>query len=163
MSWSSLCTEALENPMSLRMLVKSLHQGTGKPSIPEDASAACSTSWGPVPMGAHPSPQPGACPCPFSSHRGARLARAGRTASLHPTELPGLTHRLSQTSAQRLRRVRQDLISASPTRCPVPGRLRRAAFVCGARRQTAAGKRPSITAPSSLSPQNKGRKKGWQL
>lgn len=158
MSWPGLCTQVLENPASLRMCLSGRRAGQ-LPALlrrdwcrwrpPQPSASSPGVTWG----------------LPLSSHRWTRLARAARKASLRPAELPCLTRRVNQGSAKHLRFVRQYLISESLTRRapPAPGRLRRAVFVCGARRQTAAGKRPSITAPFSLSPQNKGRKRGWWL
>lgn len=70
---------------------------------------------------------------------------------------------------QHLRWVCQYLISVSLTHCPFPGRLRGAAFVCGTRRQAAAGKRPSVTAPFNCHLKIKGETGGggsggnWRL
>jgi len=150
-------------------LFRSQRRDTGKSSIPVDASA-CTASQGPVPMvptpalGQEPAGSLGGCPCP--SHRipgPGWCGQGGKHPSPSSAELPRLTRRPNEASTRRLIFVHQYLISASLTRRPIPVRLRRAAFVCCARRQTAAGKRLSITAPFSLSPRNKGRKRGWRL
>lgn len=146
MSWSGLCTGVLDNPASLQMHL--LRAAPAGQLLPRD-QCPCGVTQG--------------LPLPLSPHPWCRLVQAGREASPLPAELPHLPRRPNQSSSRRLRFVRHDLISASLPRRPRPGRLRGAAFVCSARRQTAAGKRPSITAPFSVSPPEKGRKRGWWL
>lgn len=88
-------------------LGRSLHRCIGKPRIPEDGVGSL-----------------GSVPAPVTT----RLLQAGRESK--PPHLPCLPN--AQISRQRLRSVGHDLISVSLPR----GRLRGAAFVCGARRQT---------------------------
>lgn len=130
-------------------LVRSLHRGAGKPSIPADTSAvgrevsraALHCFVGTGADGPCPSPRPRArgvtqgLPLPLSPHPRGRLAQAGRKASLRLAELPCLTRRPNQASARRLRFVRQYLISASLTRRPLPGEASKGR-VCMRRTQT---------------------------